>query len=215
MTRRIKSYYEILGVSPEASSEQIRAAYLGKAGAVNPSGHPGADAHLLDLATQAMNLLKEAWEVLGDCRLRLRYDEIFASEQQVRDEYETLNRPSVSYFGAGNVKEPVFDGRLGAIVAGVESAAEWLAPKPLRPRKVILPDFVLMYASQTFATAVRAGVRIQFVRLTEQPAPTDGVVVGQDPPARTEVSRDSKVTLKVLHPRRRMYGQGGPLDESR
>ena len=93
------------------------------------------------------------------------------------------------------------------------AVADWLAPRPHRPRKVVVPEFLTMNVSQTSAIALRADVRLQVVRLTENPAPTDGIVVDQDPSPGTTVRRGSTVRLPVLHPRHdaptRCFGLSG------
>ena len=61
-------YYELLGVPVNASQEQIKSAYRQLA----MEWHPDRNAN--DLAPDAMLLLNEAWEVLGDEKLRAEYD---------------------------------------------------------------------------------------------------------------------------------------------
>ncbi len=61
-------YYELLGVPVNASHEQIKSAYRQLAKEWHPDHN--ADA----LAPDAMLLLNEAWEVLGDEKLRADYD---------------------------------------------------------------------------------------------------------------------------------------------
>ena len=61
-------YYELLGVPVNASQEQIKSAYRQLA----MEWHPDRNADVL--APDAMLLLNEAWEVLGDEKLRADYD---------------------------------------------------------------------------------------------------------------------------------------------
>ena len=51
----------------------------------------------------------------------------------------------------------------------------------------------------TFTLALRAGVKTKIVRLIDNPAPVEGVVVGQVPPPGRRVRRDRVVTLNVFH----------------
>lgn len=64
-----EDYYEILGVPPTASKEQIRAAYRRMAARYHPDRNPAADA-----ATIAARI-NEAWRVLSNSGLRRFYDE--------------------------------------------------------------------------------------------------------------------------------------------
>ncbi|MEO6121900.1 MAG: PASTA domain-containing protein [Acidimicrobiales bacterium] len=88
---------------------------------------------------------------------------------------------------------------LSDLMKALSDAAETIgASRPLR--RVKAPDFVGELTSACFLIAVRAGVEIDIVRLTENPAPAEGIVVRQHPPPGTRVRRGSTVTLEVLHP---------------
>jgi len=65
MARR--DYYEILGVSPDATAEGIRAAYRRKVKELHPD-RAGEE------AVEAFRELQEAYEVLADARRRQEYD---------------------------------------------------------------------------------------------------------------------------------------------
>lgn len=70
----MKSFYEILEVSPLASPAEIRAAYLSLAREYHPDRVPE---HLTKLRADAEEKLKQvnqAWEVLGDAVKRRQYD---------------------------------------------------------------------------------------------------------------------------------------------
>lgn len=97
--------------------------------------------------------------------------------------------------------QSAYGGKLDALLNGLGALADWLG-QPSRPSKVRVPDFLDMNVSETFLLALRAGVRTEVVRVTERPAPTDGIVLRQEPPAGTKVRRDAKVTLTVRHPPR-------------
>lgn len=70
----IATYYEILGVEPTASPEQIRAAYLARARRLHPDqqrASPGTDEAR---AVRRMQRVNEAWTVLRDEQHRRDYD---------------------------------------------------------------------------------------------------------------------------------------------
>ncbi|HSS09076.1 MAG TPA: J domain-containing protein, partial [Acidimicrobiales bacterium] len=62
------SLYDLLGVPPDASADEIRHAYYRAARQRHPDVNPDAD------AAAAMRRLNEAWETLGDPIARRRYD---------------------------------------------------------------------------------------------------------------------------------------------
>ena len=66
--------YDHLGVSPEASQEQIKRAYHSLARRHHPDAHPGAETAVLEEARRRMVVLNGAWAVLGDPDRRRAYD---------------------------------------------------------------------------------------------------------------------------------------------
>ena len=71
------THYEVLGLRPDASPEEIRRAYLHLAREHHPDRH-GADAARLDAAERRMRDINAAWAVLGDADQRARYDRTLA-----------------------------------------------------------------------------------------------------------------------------------------
>ncbi|KAJ2739090.1 hypothetical protein H4S06_006343 [Coemansia sp. BCRC 34490] len=67
-TRASSDYYAILGVSPEASTEEIRTAYMKRALQVHPDRNASAT------ATKEFQALADAYYVLGDTERRSQYD---------------------------------------------------------------------------------------------------------------------------------------------
>jgi DnaJ-class molecular chaperone len=68
MTRRAHNYYELLGVSPDASPQEIQSAYRRLARRYHPDLNAGGD------AGARFNELSDAYEVLHDPAQRARYD---------------------------------------------------------------------------------------------------------------------------------------------
>ena len=61
------THYQLLGVAPTASVDEIRAAYRRLARALHPDAHGG-------IAAPAMASVNEAWRVLSDPGRRANYD---------------------------------------------------------------------------------------------------------------------------------------------
>lgn len=79
-------FYELLGVSPSCSNEQLRQAYKEKVLECHPDKNQRPD------AAETFRKVKEAFEVLGTTSSRLAYDqrrqERLAAEEQGRKEME-------------------------------------------------------------------------------------------------------------------------------
>lgn len=63
-----KGYYTLLGIKPDASAEDVRAAYRALAKRLHPDANPAPD------AAQAFRAVTEAYRVLSDPRRRAAYD---------------------------------------------------------------------------------------------------------------------------------------------
>lgn len=68
------SHYDVLGVEPRASFEEIKRAYYRKARTYHPDAHAGASVTVLEEAERAMSMLNNAWTVLRDPERRKAYD---------------------------------------------------------------------------------------------------------------------------------------------
>lgn len=94
--------YEVLGVAPTASAEEVRRAYLGLARRFHPDYFTGASSQDRARAEARMREVNEAWSVLGDAERRRRHDD--AQPQGFRplrpdepDEPDPRDAPDVPY----------------------------------------------------------------------------------------------------------------------
>ncbi|MBX9804593.1 MAG: J domain-containing protein [Alphaproteobacteria bacterium] len=78
-----KKYYEILGVSPSASSVEIKKAYRLKAKELHPDKNRNKD------TTRSFQLLQEAFNVLKDPKLRAQYDSLQSSSSHSSYSHQT------------------------------------------------------------------------------------------------------------------------------
>lgn len=70
---RVYNHYEVLGVSPDAPREEIRAAFIRMVKKFHPDVLPGATG-------DRFKQIVEAWKVLSDSRARKTYDREISGE---------------------------------------------------------------------------------------------------------------------------------------
>lgn len=68
------TYYEMLGLSPTADTEAVRAAYHRFAASFHPDAYPDESAQVTDLLSRVFRNGTQAYRVLIDADLRLKYD---------------------------------------------------------------------------------------------------------------------------------------------
>ncbi|MDR5693867.1 MAG: DnaJ domain-containing protein [Armatimonadota bacterium] len=77
-----KDYYQILGVDPNASQEEIREAYRFKVFALHPDRFPQSDPKIRRRAEEELKAINEAYAVLGDPRRRAEYNQHRAQSKE-------------------------------------------------------------------------------------------------------------------------------------
>jgi curved DNA-binding protein CbpA len=70
----VTTHYDILGVTPGAAADELRAAYHERAKALHPDRFSGRSPTEQDAARHAMQDVNEAWRVLRDPAARAAYD---------------------------------------------------------------------------------------------------------------------------------------------
>ena len=193
------SWYNVLGVLPGCSPDQIKSAYDAKVSQLRPQVLSGAPSAVITAASRAQQMLDAALSLLGDPVSRKRYDEAVG----VRRSGGGLAPPE------GFASEPGWDLADAAYVAGPPAAAalgvlmeltDWLTPRQRQPSRLVVPDVRGLFYSVCLEVIGRLDLRLTAVRLTEHPMPVDGLVVDQTPRPPAKVRRDSELTVHVWHP---------------
>ncbi len=196
------SYYDILGVEPGASADEIRLAYETKAGVLAPTMIAGAPSKVVAVVDRARAAIEVAQRTLLDPAARRRYDIEIGMLRQRTGLVDPVPVPS-----QGNWTWAPFAGRAGlnsdALVEGLGLIADWLAPRPAPPRRVAVPDVRGLFVTGARRLLVAAGLRSEVVQLTHDPIPVEGLVVDQSLQAGTKAHRSTTVTVQVWHPARR------------
>ncbi|KAJ1664403.1 hypothetical protein IW140_004100 [Coemansia sp. RSA 1813] len=122
-----KDYYSILGVSPTATPEEIRTAYMKRAVQVHPDRNPSAT------ATQEFQALADAYYVLSDRDRRSQYDRAqqqepsFTGERREHadpedvfgDVFEDMLRPEVGGQSSSSSSWWAMLGMIGGGILGI------------------------------------------------------------------------------------------------
>jgi len=180
------TWYDVLGVLPDAPPADIRAAWQARTAALQPGPLAGAPADVLSAADRARRVTAEAWGVLADPAARASYDEEIGFTRPG----EGLTPP-----GRGPSGPDVSLGR-GWSTADEESLEPYSDPHS----RVALPDVTGLFYRACMEVAGRLGLHVAPIRLTPHPMPVDGLVVGQTPAPGERVHRDSTLTVRLWHP---------------
>lgn len=194
------SYYDILGVEPGATADEIQRAYDTKASVLAPSMISGAPSKAVAVVDRARAALDVAQRTLLDPVARQRYDIEIGILRPGTGLVDPVPVPSEGFWdwapGAGQVGIYQADVLLG----GLDLIADWLAPRPAPPGRVAVPDVRGLFVIGARRLLVAAGLRSEVVQLTRYPLPVEGLVVDQSPQAGMKAHRSSTVTVQVWHP---------------
>lgn len=197
------SYYDILGVEPGASVDEIQLAYQTKAGVLAPAMISGAPSKVVGVVDRARAALELARRTLLDPAARRQYDTDIGILQPGTGLAAPVFVPSEGNWWW----EPRGLARGGwdsdSLVDSLGAIADWLAPQARPARHVAVPDVSGLFVIAARRVLVVAGLRSELVQLTQDPMPVEGLVVDQSVRPGTKVHRSTAVTIRVWHPARR------------
>ena len=177
------TWYDVLGVLPDAPPDDIREAWLARTAALQPAMSAGAPPDVVDRARQAV---AEAWRVLADPAARESYD----VHVGVRRPGEGLASPSRGPLGP--------EASLGQGWSTADEEA--LEPYSDPHARMVVPDVTGLFFRACMEVAGRVGLHVSLIQLTPHAMPVEGLVVGQSPAPGEHLRRDSTLTVQVWHP---------------
>jgi hypothetical protein len=190
------TWYDILGVLPQASAEEIQQAYNAKAGVLRPELIAGAPSKVVMAASRAQRYLDAARRVLADPASRQRYDEAAGLRRSGGGLAPEASSPSESGSDGGFVA-----GRAGAEMMGALIAlTDLLAPHPHQPGRIPVPDVRGLFYDVCLEVTGRLDLRVLAVRLTGHPMPVPGLVIDQSPAPPAKIHRSGRLTVQIWHP---------------
>jgi hypothetical protein len=205
------TWYDILGVTAGAASDTISYAYGQRTELLRPELFSGAPSPVLTAATRATEAVQAAWLVLGDPVRRARYDSEIGLRRGHGDGRGFAHGPSQygqDPYDALRAADGLLDGQAGEAFAAL---AAWLAPLPAPPRRwLTVPDTRGLFYRSCQAVVTMAGLRLAVARLTPDPSPVEGLIVGQSPAPGARARPLSTLTVQVWHPPRRRFGAALP-----
>ena len=180
------TWYDVLGVLPDAAPDDIREAWQGRMAALQPGTLAGVSPEVRSAADQARQAVQEAGRVLSDPATRESYDE------------------EIGFARPGEGLAPSWRGPSGPDASLGEGWSradqEALEPYPDPPSRVMVPDVRGLFYGACMEVASRAGLHVDPIQLTSHPMPVEGLVVGQTPGAGQRARRNSRLTVRLWHP---------------
>jgi hypothetical protein len=155
-------------------------------------------------AARGQKAIDAAWLILGNRAQREQYDEQIGTIRKGAG----LARPEPAPSSSGlDLLDAAADALYWSeVLEGLGVLADLVAAIPRRaPRRsedMIVPDVRGLFFRACQDALTMAGFRISTVRLTENPMPVEGLVIGQSPAPDQTVPRFSTLTIQVWHPPR-------------
>jgi molecular chaperone DnaJ len=145
-----RSHYEVLGVLPSASQDEIRVAYRMRAREVHPDTAAGKRSD----ASMQMAHIAEAWRVLSDTALRRAYD-----AAQSRGYSQPIAEPKEEFFNVP-VQRASFPWRMVGLTAGGLIALVLVLNALSDPAVPLGPDGLLQAGSCVVVNANQLAVEV-------------------------------------------------------
>jgi hypothetical protein len=160
MSQQNQNYYAVLGVSPTASMEQLRAAYRDKVRIIHPDSAVAAS----PIASLQMAEVVRAWSTLSNADLRHAYDaELFDTELFDTELFDVKSEAEDSFPPAPIVRGRFPKGLIGSILAigvvGVLVLDVLSGPAvPAKPDGLLQAGSCIAVDSNRLAVEVECGV---------------------------------------------------------
>lgn len=145
-----RSHYEVLGVLPSASQDEIRVAYRMRAREVHPDTAAGKRSD----ASIQMAQIAEAWRVLSDTALRRAYD-----SEHSREYTQPITDPKEQFFTVP-VQRALFPWRMVGLTAGGLIALVLVLNALSDPAVPLGPDGLLQAGSCVVVNANQLAVEV-------------------------------------------------------
>ncbi len=143
------TYYQILGVSPSAKHEEIRAAYLAKARKLHPDNFQNAPKREQTRSEELMRELNQAWSTLSNKEKRSKYDLKISTEKSDNRSYPSFDGGSYEEW----TPEPTPERTTPRYATEEEMKLTWFA-KLVKP----LPLGLIFVAVVTVAIIATVGI---------------------------------------------------------
>jgi DnaJ domain len=193
------TWYDVLGLLPGATAEQVQRQYDSKARLLRPELVAGAPSPVVTAASRAQEILDGARRVLADPVSRVRYDQAVGIRRSGGGLARRGGFPSQP--GSELLDVEFIAGNLGSEALGALLAlTNWLTPHPRQPGHGAVPDVRGLFYSVCLGITGKLGLRVTAVRLTEHPVPVDGLVVDQSPRSPVKIRQGRALTVQVWHP---------------
>ena len=216
------TWYDVLGVSAGADAYTVRDAYAQRSRQLHPALLSGAPSPVVSAAERARTAVEAAWLVLSDPGRRRRYDRevgvnrggglrgssVFGGPDSGSPDSggpASAGWPGELESGGGSDLVP--DVKVPAVEAILGVLAVWATPQPAaRSRRVTVPELRGLFFRACRDVVTTAGLRLVVQRLTPDPMPVEGLIVGQSEQPGSLLRRKSTLTVQVWHPPRHLPG---------
>lgn len=197
--------YDVLGVTAGASVDTIRYAYDARLRQLRQDLAAGEPSPVVSAVTRAREAVEMSWLVLLDPERRHAYDKAIGLHRQGLRGSSGFAEDAFQYGGDPYDGMRAAEGLVhGEALRTFTALLAWLQPTRPSPRRrmITVPDLRGLFYRPCQAAAMMAKLRLEVVRLTQDPLPVEGLVVAQDPPPGAQARPHSALTVQVWHPPR-------------